>query len=46
MTGVNTLFNALLNNEDFKNVDFSGLKIVVAGGMALQNTVARLHPPR
>lgn len=40
MTGVNTLFNALLNNEEFKKVDFSDLKIVVAGGMALQNTVA------
>jgi len=40
MTGVNTLFNALLNNEEFKTVDFSELKITVAGGMALQNTVA------
>ena len=40
MTGVNTLFNALLNNEDFKAQDFSSLRITVAGGMALQNVVA------
>ena len=39
--GVNTLFNALINNPDFKNVDFSNLKISVAGGMALQATIAR-----
>ena len=30
--GLNTLFNGLLNNEDFKDVDFSGLKISIAGG--------------
>lgn len=42
MTGVNTLFNALLNNEDFKKLDFTPLKITVAGGMALQDKVA-LH---
>lgn len=40
MTGVNTLFNGLLNHSDFKNLDFSSLKITVAGGMALQNSVA------
>ncbi len=40
MTGVNTLFNALLNNKDFKTLDFSKLKIVVGGGMAVQRTVA------
>lgn len=40
MTGVNTLFNGLLNNEDFRNLDFSPLKITVAGGMALQDKVA------
>ncbi len=39
-TGVNTLFNALLNNEDFKNVDFSHLKMVLGGGMAVQKAVA------
>ena len=40
MTGVNTLFNALLNNGDFKKLDFSKLKIVVGGGMAVQRAVA------
>lgn len=40
MTGVNTLFNALLNNEKFKALDFSKLVITVGGGMAVQNTVA------
>lgn len=40
MTGVNTLFNGLLNNEEFRQLDFSPLKITVAGGMALQDTVA------
>lgn len=40
LTGVNTLFNALLNNEDFKSVDFSSVKLSVAGGMALQPVVA------
>jgi long-chain acyl-CoA synthetase len=38
--GVNTLFNALLNNADFRRLDFSGLKVCVAGGMALHRTVA------
>ncbi|MDX2134049.1 MAG: AMP-binding protein [Saprospiraceae bacterium] len=40
VTGVNTLFNGLLNNSDFKTLDFSSLKICVAGGMALQRAVA------
>ncbi len=39
MTGVNTLFNALLQNEDFKKMDFSTWKICVAGAMALQKAV-------
>jgi long-chain acyl-CoA synthetase len=39
LTGVNTLYNALINNPEFKNVDFSNLKISVAGAMALQTTV-------
>lgn len=39
-TGVNTLFKALLNNEDFKKLDFSSLKVVVGGGMAVQDVVA------
>ena len=40
MSGVNTLYNALMNHPNFKNLDFSNLKISVAGGMALQNSVA------
>lgn len=40
LTGVNTLFNGLLNQEAFQKLDFSKLKITVAGGMALQHTVA------
>jgi long-chain acyl-CoA synthetase len=40
MTGVNTLFNGLLNQEDFKTVDFSHFKIAVGGGMAVQDVVA------
>ncbi|MEN8249373.1 MAG: AMP-binding protein [Bacteroidota bacterium] len=39
-TAVNTLFNALLNNPDFANVDFSRLKYSIGGGMAVQNFVA------
>ncbi|MFG1500912.1 long-chain-fatty-acid--CoA ligase [Halobacteriovorax sp. XZX-3] len=39
-TGVNTLFNGLLNNEDFKSVDFSKLKLTLGGGMAVQRAVA------
>lgn len=41
ITGVNTLFNALLNNPKFKEVDFSHLKCALAGGMALQKAVAK-----
>ncbi|MCB0341997.1 MAG: AMP-binding protein [Pseudobdellovibrionaceae bacterium] len=40
ITGVNTLFNGLMNHPDFKTVDFSTLKFSVAGGMALQQAVA------
>lgn len=40
MVGVNTLFNALLNHSKFAQSDFSGLKITVGGGMAVQNPVA------
>lgn len=40
MTGVNTLFNALLHHKDFLRADFSGLKITVGGGMAVQTPVA------
>lgn len=41
ITGVNTLFNGLLNNPDFKNIDFSHLKGAVAGAMAVQDVVAK-----
>ena len=40
MTGVNTLFNALLNNPDFHQLDFSAMKLVLGGGMAVQRPVA------
>ncbi len=39
-TGLNTLFNALLNHKDFSTIDFSSLKITVGGGMAVQKVVA------
>jgi long-chain acyl-CoA synthetase len=40
ITGVNTLFNALLNNPDFAKLDFSHLKAAIGGGMAVQKAVA------
>ncbi|WP_373778389.1 long-chain-fatty-acid--CoA ligase FadD [Glaesserella sp.] len=40
ITGVNTLFNALLNNEMLKEVDFSSLKLSIGGGAAIQRSVA------
>ncbi len=40
LTGVNTLFNGLLNQEEFKKIDFSKFKIAVGGGMAVQDAVA------
>ena len=39
-TGVNTLFNALLNNADFQKLDFSTLQMTLGGGMAVQKAVA------
>ncbi len=39
-TGVNTLFNALVNNVDFAKLDFSSLRITLGGGMAVQEAVA------
>ena len=39
-TGVNTLFNALLNCDDFKALDFSSLKLTLGGGMAVQSATA------
>lgn len=40
VTGINTLFNALVNNEAFKQLDFTYLKVTVGGGMAVQRAVA------
>lgn len=40
LTGVNTLFNGLLNQPEFKKLDFSKVKFSFAGGMALQKFVA------
>jgi long-chain acyl-CoA synthetase len=40
ISGVNTLFNALLHAPGFSDVDFSGLKVTLGGGMAVQATVA------
>jgi long-chain acyl-CoA synthetase len=37
---VNTLFNALLNNEDFRKLDFRQLFLTFGGGMAVQRSVA------
>ena len=39
-TGVNTLFNGLLNQDAFRSLDFSSLKIAVGGGMAVQKATA------
>jgi len=39
-TGVNTLYNGLLNNKDFATLDFSQLKVALGGGMAVQKAVA------
>ncbi len=38
--GLNTLFNALMNCPDFKDINFKNLKVSVAGGMALNKAVA------
>lgn len=40
-TAVNTLFAALLNTPGFSDVDFSGLRVCVGGGMAVQPAVAK-----
>ncbi len=41
MTGVNTLFNGLMNTPGFSALDFSDLRLVVGGGMAVQEGVAK-----
>ena len=40
ISGVNTLYNALINHADFGKIDFSRLRLISAGGMAMQRTVA------
>ncbi|KAF1713596.1 long-chain-fatty-acid--CoA ligase [Pseudoxanthomonas sangjuensis] len=40
ITGVNTLFNGLLNTPGFDQLDFSSLKLTLGGGMAVQRAVA------
>ncbi len=40
MTGVNTLFNALLNHPPFSEIDHSSLRLSIGGGMAVQRSVA------
>ncbi len=41
LTGVNTLFNALLNNPEFSKLDFSSLRLTLGGGMAVQEVIAQ-----
>ncbi|MBY0544436.1 MAG: AMP-binding protein, partial [Gammaproteobacteria bacterium] len=41
ITGVNTLFNAMLNNRNFAALDFTHLKLALGGGMAVQRNVAQ-----
>ncbi|MEM5385629.1 AMP-binding protein [Paraburkholderia phymatum] len=40
ITAVNTLYNAFLDDEEFRKRDFSKLKLAMAGGMAMQKAVA------
>ena len=40
ITGVNTLYNGLLNQPDFLKLDFSSYKVAIGGGMAVQKAVA------
>jgi long-chain acyl-CoA synthetase len=40
ITGVNTLFNALMNTPGFAQLDFSNLRMTLGGGMAVQRAVA------
>ncbi len=40
ITGVNTLFNGLMNTPGFEQIDFSHLKLALGGGMAVQQPVA------
>jgi len=40
ITGVNTLFNGLMNTDGFKDIDFTSLHMTLGGGMAVQKAVA------
>jgi long-chain acyl-CoA synthetase len=40
-TGVNTMFNLLMNTPGFESVDFSSLRVCIGGGMAVQPAVAK-----
>lgn len=40
ISGVNTLFNGLVNTKGFKDVNFTNLKVALGGGMAVQKAVA------
>ena len=40
ITGVNTLFNAMVNNPEFEKIDLSQLHLTLGGGMAVQRAVA------
>jgi long-chain acyl-CoA synthetase len=40
MTGVNTLYNALMNHKDFETINFSKVRLSITGAMALQTAVA------
>jgi len=40
ITGLNTLYNALMNSPDFNTIDFSAMRLSTAGGMAMQQSVA------
>jgi long-chain acyl-CoA synthetase len=39
--GVNTMFTALLNTPGFADLDFSGLRLTIGGGMAVQEAISR-----
>ena len=41
MSGVNTLFNALINDPEFAGIDFGHLRVAVGGGAAIQSQVAK-----
>ncbi|MBL4717050.1 MAG: AMP-binding protein, partial [Erythrobacter sp.] len=40
ITGINTLYNAFLDNAEFRSRDFSKLKLAMSGGIAMQRAVA------